>query len=51
MIGYQAATVAPAYRQPSAAAVFPSINTQSPVSSIAESLGGSGVENCSFAKS
>ena len=49
VIGYQAATVAPAYRQPSAAAVLPSINTQSPVSSIASSLRGRGHSKCSFA--
>src|SRR5438876_11295268 len=42
VIGYQAATVAPAYRQPSAAAVLPSIRILSPVASIFCSRIGSG---------
>src|SRR5579871_6116895 len=50
VIGYQAATVAPAYTQPSAAAVLPSIRILSPFASIFSRWNGSG-SNRSFAKS
>ena len=51
MIGYQAATVAPAYRQPEAAAVLPSMSTESLVASMGESRMGSGQSKCSRANS
>ena len=42
VIGYHAATVAPAYTQPSAAAVLPSIMMWPPVLSILSTRNGSG---------
>ena len=49
VIGYQAATVAPANRQPSAAAVLPSIMMWPAVPSIAAACSGSGQVKCSRA--
>src|SRR5512138_921325 len=49
VIGYHAPTVAPAYRQPSAAAVLPSIRIASFVLSIGSGRVGSGEERCAAA--
>ena len=49
VIGYHAATVAPAYTQPKAAAMFPVINTESRFASIASSRIGSRPSKCSVA--
>ena len=49
VIGYHAPTVAPAYMQPSAAAVLPSIMTWFDVLSMRATRSGSGHWQCSFA--
>ena len=49
VIGYHAATVAPAYKQPSAVAVFPSIRILSRVASITSRWNGKGQSKCSLA--
>src|SRR5262245_53288197 len=49
VMGYQAATVAPAYMQPSASAVLPSMRIEPLVSSIVERWKGSGQGKCCLA--
>src|ERR1700730_12820352 len=49
VIGYQAATVAPAYTQPKAAAVLPSIRILSEFASIFSRQNGRGHSQCFFA--